>query len=888
MSARRTERLLNLIFALMSTRRPLRKDQIRAAVPQYRESETDEGFERMFERDKDELRQLGVPLETATLCTGFEDETGYRIDPAAYALPPVDEAAIVGIEPRVATSEPAFLRLYEASRDARTVTFSYQGADATTAARRTVDPWRLKSWHGHWYLIGYDHDRAAQRVFRLSRIYGTARLGAPAAHPPPQDLDAVAAIAAAFPTRPPVTITVALAPDCGHVLRQNATRLPGSAPEAIAAALPSGAAGEYPGWSLWRLCGAPDLLLPGLLELGPDAVVLDPPVVRAELVQAVRRVREAHLNRLAEPEEPESGRPPGGPADQRTRPAKRPPIAAADRLGRLLAMVPYLLANPGVEMTRAAQHFEITEAQLVKDLQLLFVCGLPGHLPDDLIDAEWESGRIHLSNADTIAQPLRFGLDEAVTLLAGLRVLQDAPGAADSAIVESATATLTAASETAADTARAVEIAVEPAPDPELSALLTDAVRHQQRLRLTYLVTGRDERTAREVAPMRLLAVHGHWYLEAWCHRAQAVRTFRFDRILAARAVRRRRPTSTWTWTSAHAHGGSSTTTRPRCSVTFRGPRGTVNVSGYAPGKPHGCAGWRCGWPVTLWCAHPAPSPVGWPTRPPKPSPATPSSRCGHPHPPGSGQNVQPVQERGSSIETASPMLLFTSTQWEKNPHTSATGLREEETMTTIKASCPVCGDVDLTPAQVRLVVCTVPDWSFYAFNPQARGSRCGAAVEDRRRRRRAVGHPGRGARTSRRAADLLGRRARLRPVAGQRRPGGLGRGQYHRAHPHAYQPRSLISRPARRRGVTTQRRTHRPGAPGPARAGPPTTGRPRHARGRPVAVFTGANPVRSAAPCGPGHRAGLGWRKRRTPVPQVLSGSAPGSVPEAGLAERN
>ncbi|PIE27408.1 MAG: hypothetical protein CSA58_04550 [Micrococcales bacterium] len=577
MSARRTERLLNLIFALMSTRRPLRKDQIRAAVPQYRESETDEGFERMFERDKDELRQLGVPLETATLCTGFEDETGYRIDPAAYALPPVrfsaqelavlglaarvwqqarlssaagraltklralgvepDEAAIVGIEPRVATSEPAFLRLYEASRDARTVTFSYQGADATTAARRTVDPWRLKSWHGHWYLIGYDHDRAAQRVFRLSRIYGTARLGAPAAHPPPQDLDAVAAIAAAFPTRPPVTITVALAPDCGHVLRQNATRLPGSAPEAIAAALPSGAAGEYPGWSLWRLCGAPDLLLPGLLELGPDAVVLDPPVVRAELVQAVRRVREAHLNRLAEPEEPESGRPPGGPADQRTRPAKRPPIAAADRLGRLLAMVPYLLANPGVEMTRAAQHFEITEAQLVKDLQLLFVCGLPGHLPDDLIDAEWESGRIHLSNADTIAQPLRFGLDEAVTLLAGLRVLQDAPGAADSAIVESATATLTAASETAADTARAVEIAVEPAPDPELSALLTDAVRHQQRLRLTYLVTGRDERTAREVAPMRLLAVHGHWYLEAWCHRAQAVRTFRFDRILAARAV---------------------------------------------------------------------------------------------------------------------------------------------------------------------------------------------------------------------------------------------------------------------------------------------------------------------------------------------------------------
>ncbi|MFP5347063.1 MAG: WYL domain-containing protein, partial [Actinomycetes bacterium] len=95
---------------------------------------------------------------------------------------------------------------------------------------------------------------------------------------------------------------------------------------------------------------------------------------------------------------------------------KQPPNAA-DRLSRLLAMVPYLTARQGVPLADAARHFGLTEDELVADLELLFVCGRPGHMPDDLIEADWESGHVYVGNADDIARPLRLGLDEAVALL---------------------------------------------------------------------------------------------------------------------------------------------------------------------------------------------------------------------------------------------------------------------------------------------------------------------------------------------------------------------------------------------------------------------------------------------------------------------------------------
>ena len=122
----------------------------------------------------------------------------------------------------------------------------------------------------------------------------------------------------------------------------------------------------------------------------------------------------------------------GRPGRRTAEAAGERPSPATERLSRLLAMVPYLLAPPGHPAApRPPRQFGISEDQLVKDLELLFVCGTPGHMPDDLIEAEWDDGHVYLNNADAIARPLRLGVDEALALLVGLRALADVPGLHD-------------------------------------------------------------------------------------------------------------------------------------------------------------------------------------------------------------------------------------------------------------------------------------------------------------------------------------------------------------------------------------------------------------------------------------------------------------------------
>jgi proteasome accessory factor C len=208
--------------------------------------------------------------------------------------------------------------------------------------------------------------------------------------------------------------------------------------------------------------------------------------------------------------------------------------SATERLSRLLAMVPWLLAHQGVPLEEVAAEFGIGERQLVKDLELLFVCGLPGHMPDDLIEADWESGKVYLGNADAIARPLRLGIDEALALIVGLRALSDVPGLGDRDAVVRALAKLEEAAGAAASVADSVRVDLDRTPDPDVVSACEDAARRRRRLHLCYLVPHRDETTERDVDPMRMLHLDGHWYLEGWCHRAEAVRLFRLDRVVAA------------------------------------------------------------------------------------------------------------------------------------------------------------------------------------------------------------------------------------------------------------------------------------------------------------------------------------------------------------------
>ncbi len=243
MAARRAERLVNLVICLLSTRGFLTAERIRDAVPGYEASDgrraTDEAFKRMFERDKAELRELGVPLETGRN-SSFDAEDGYRIRRGDYELPPIEfdaaEAAAVGLaarlwqsatlgeparqaliklraagtEVRVAdapgavphldASDPSLPPLLEAARTATIVAFDYVKAGADGPERRTLEPWGVLSWRRRWYVAGLDRGRGEPRSFRLSRITGPVEaVGAPGTFQRPGEVDLLGMVAGRRP-----------------------------------------------------------------------------------------------------------------------------------------------------------------------------------------------------------------------------------------------------------------------------------------------------------------------------------------------------------------------------------------------------------------------------------------------------------------------------------------------------------------------------------------------------------------------------------------------------------------------------------------------------------------------------------------------------------------
>jgi proteasome accessory factor C len=204
--------------------------------------------------------------------------------------------------------------------------------------------------------------------------------------------------------------------------------------------------------------------------------------------------------------------------------------STAERMTRLLALVPYLQARPdGVRLADAAGDFGVTEAQLRRDLDLLWVCGLPGHGPGDLIDLAFEGDRVRVTFTAGMVRPLKLSTDEAVALIVALRTLLELPGLAEGEAVSRALAKVSAAAGHPAEVAAPVVVSVD-AREQSLAVVRSGLERHRA-LHLHYYVPSRDERTERTVDPMRLLLVDGHWYLEAWCRNVEGTRLFRLDRI---------------------------------------------------------------------------------------------------------------------------------------------------------------------------------------------------------------------------------------------------------------------------------------------------------------------------------------------------------------------
>ncbi|WP_462417542.1 helix-turn-helix transcriptional regulator [Kytococcus sp. Marseille-QA3725] len=214
--------------------------------------------------------------------------------------------------------------------------------------------------------------------------------------------------------------------------------------------------------------------------------------------------------------------------------------SATARLERLLAMVPWLLQRQGVGLEEAARTFGVSTASLERDLQLVFMCGLPGRMPDDLIDAQWDHGHVYLRNADTIARPLRLGPDEAIALVAGLHALAGAPGLdrEDRERAEELAERIAAAAGPLRPLVEGTVVHEASVPtDEHLAHRLRRAVQDHRLVRIVHVAHGRDRATSREISPMRVVTADGQTYLEGWCHEARDVRLFRLDRIASAEVL---------------------------------------------------------------------------------------------------------------------------------------------------------------------------------------------------------------------------------------------------------------------------------------------------------------------------------------------------------------
>jgi proteasome accessory factor B len=305
------ERLVNLTVALLEARRPLTFAELRRRTGYYEHGDP-ESARRMFERDKDDLRVLGVPIETRAL-DAFETELGYTIDRAAYELPDVEltseEVAALALALRAARADVDQLALrrlsarapdpadldepapttvtldptpVEAVADAvvggAPVRFAYRPASGEVATR-TVDPYAVASRRGAWYLVGRDHDRDAVRAFRLDRVAGEIEVvGAPGSVNVPEDLDVAAHLHG--PAEPEVAVEALVAPAVVWEAVARGARTSGDAG-------PGGVPVTFPATGPWRV-------RTWALGHGADVEVTAPAAVREDVAAALRAVARAH------------------------------------------------------------------------------------------------------------------------------------------------------------------------------------------------------------------------------------------------------------------------------------------------------------------------------------------------------------------------------------------------------------------------------------------------------------------------------------------------------------------------------------------------------------------------------------------------------------------
>ena len=204
-------------------------------------------------------------------------------------------------------------------------------------------------------------------------------------------------------------------------------------------------------------------------------------------------------------------------------------VTASDRMRRVLAVVPWIMANPGRSVDEVASRFELTKAQLIADLEVVWMVGLPPYSPDALIDVVIDDeGRVSIELADYFSRPLNLTPGQGLALLASSDALLSIPGTDQGGALARALSKLGAILGPGAESSLDMNLG-------DAEALMIDQLRHAVdqgvEVDVLYYSYGRDQKAFRRIVPWRVFSENGAWYVHAWCHQANQERLFRLDRI---------------------------------------------------------------------------------------------------------------------------------------------------------------------------------------------------------------------------------------------------------------------------------------------------------------------------------------------------------------------
>ncbi len=542
-STSNVERLLSLALTLAATYRGLSRDELLSLVPGYGDGPT-VSRRRQFVRDLARLSNIGLDIRTEPdpiqpnisryrIVEGSGDGHSFSPGPeeravlaAASAMWNTDRGS--GIAARVRAklaaagiavnarnghgtlgASVAFGPLVEAVAEGRSVAFWYRAAPGASPVTRTLEPWDVGVYAGREYVLGYDRDREAERLFRVSRIESVPKDEGPAR----AERDSMASIAGALArsddTPDDGDVTVTAEPYKALTLRE--------------------LSGVDPAESQFTVRGtdAQHVLARALAEpqwvfLSGDSSVADEwRSIRSRI--ALQHQGPASLTRDAFAHLPEQ-----------RRPKLRTVTSSDDELTRLSAEVAYVYSHGSVEFADMAAHFDLTGEQLEKDLHTLYLSADYSTGIDRVIDARWDDGIVTISGADGLATPLTFTPPEASALLLGLEALESIDTEFEREAIVNVRTLLTGM--LSADHLREHEVGEESDVEYDhaaLSSLVAHACNTETAVRIMYSIPSRHGVSIRDITPIGTLSMFGTVYIEAHCALTDSVREFRADRIVA-------------------------------------------------------------------------------------------------------------------------------------------------------------------------------------------------------------------------------------------------------------------------------------------------------------------------------------------------------------------